>query len=269
LPPIIDLGDAMVSVSAGGVTVSAAGTMLPLSAAEIVALAMDETGVVEMVNVPVAEAAAMVAVPSTVTPLAVLSLDIVTVKPPVGAGLEIVTVPVELVPPITDVGFSVRLTSVGAVTVSGPEALSTPAVAVTVINVFVATAVVPTVTEPDTVCPARIVTVVGLKLRTPFGLLERVTVRLEAIGLTRLTVPVTLLPPTTVLALSVKIRLSGRTCRVPGAAAPMEGVAVIVSVIAAATTLVAMVMDWLVLPAVNGTGVCGEADGSELVSETV
>jgi hypothetical protein len=111
--------------------------------------------------------------------------------------------------------------------------------------------------------------VVGLKLRTPFGLPERVTVRLEAIGLTRVTVPVTLLPPTTVLALSVKIRLSGRTCRVAGAAAPTEGVAVIVSVIAAATTLVAMVMDWLVLPAVNGTGVCGDADGSELVNVTV
>jgi hypothetical protein len=141
----------MVRVSARGVTVSGAVTVLPLRAAEIVALTVDDTGVVEMVNVPVVEVAAMVAVPSTVTPLAVLPLDTVTVKPPVGAGLEIVTVPWDGFPPITVVGFRDKLSNVGAVTVSGADALSTPAVAVTVVDVLAATAVVLTVKEPDTV----------------------------------------------------------------------------------------------------------------------
>lgn len=37
-----------------------------------------------------------------------------TTKPAAGAGAEIVTVPVELFPPVTVTGFSVRLTGVGS-----------------------------------------------------------------------------------------------------------------------------------------------------------
>jgi hypothetical protein len=74
----------------------------------------------------------------------------------------------------------------------------------------------------------------------------------------------------TVAGFNVMLASGGGWTRSEAVAAdPTEGVAVIVSVIAATTILVAIVMDWLVLPAVNGTGVCGEADGSELVRVTV
>jgi hypothetical protein len=49
---------------------------------------------------------------------AVLLLDSVTTAPPAGAGPEILTVPVEEAPPITEVGFTPIELSVGAVTVS-------------------------------------------------------------------------------------------------------------------------------------------------------
>ena len=100
----------------------------------------------------------------------------------------------------------------------------------------------------------------------------RFTIRSDAIGLARVTVPVTvllLLPPTMVEALSDRLKLSGSTVTVSVAGLPTEGVAVIVSVMAAATTFVAILIDSLVLFVVNGTGVCGEQDGSELVSVTV
>ena len=44
---------------------------------------------------------------------AVLLLDNVTVPPPLGARPVIVTVPVEVEPPFTEVGFRVRVDSVG------------------------------------------------------------------------------------------------------------------------------------------------------------
>ena len=151
LPPMTDLGEAIVSVSEGGFTVSAAVTLALFSVAVMLALTVDDTGVVETMNVPELEVAAMVTVPSTVTPLEELSLEIVTVKPPAGAGLEIVSVPWDELPPITVVGLRTRLTSVGAVTVSGADALNKPAVAVTVVEVFVATATVLTVNELEEV----------------------------------------------------------------------------------------------------------------------
>jgi len=91
------------------------------------------------------------------TPLAVLSLVNVTGRPPVGAALEIVTVPVELVPPMTDVGLRVRPVKVGAVTVKVTVVLVPFSVAVTEAGMVYATGKVDTVKEAD-VCPAGIVT---------------------------------------------------------------------------------------------------------------
>ena len=64
----------------------------------------------------------MVAPAATVTlagtcAAAVLLLDRATTAPPVGAGEFNVTVPVDEVPPITDVGFKLTELAVGAVTV--------------------------------------------------------------------------------------------------------------------------------------------------------
>lgn len=68
------------------------------------------------VKVPEVWPAAMVNVAGTV-PAAVLLLDRLTTNPAVGAAPEIVTVPVDGAGCVTLVGLSVRLESVGGVTV--------------------------------------------------------------------------------------------------------------------------------------------------------
>jgi len=193
--------------------------------------------------------------------------------PPAGAGAVRSIVAVELWVPITDVGLTVMSLSATAAdcTVRLAVAESTPAVAVITVGVSVVTDVALTVVD-SVVVPAEIVTEVGAKLRMPFGLAVRFTVRSDAIGLARVTVPVTvllLLPPTMVEALSDRLKLSGSTVTVSVAGLPTEGVAVIVSVMAAATTFVAILIDSLVLFVVNGTGVWGAADGSELLRVTM
>ena len=60
--------------------------------------------------------AATVTLPGTVA-AAVLLLDSVTTAPPAGAGPLSVTVPVELVPPRTEVGFKETVFRVAGVTV--------------------------------------------------------------------------------------------------------------------------------------------------------
>ena len=76
------------------------------------------TGSVVRVKVVVVAPAGIVTVAGTV-PTAVLLELRATTKPPVGAGLEIVTVPVEVTPPSTVVGEKERLTAVGAVIARG------------------------------------------------------------------------------------------------------------------------------------------------------
>jgi len=157
-------------------------------------------------------------------------------------------------------------------TVSGAEACRTPAVAVTVVNVSAATPAALMVTLMVVVCPARIVNVVGAKLRMPFGLPVRFTVRFDAIGLASVTVPLTvpvLTPPTIVGALSVRLKLSGNTVIVSVEGVPADGVAVIVTGVDAVTTIVEILINSLVLFVVNGTGVWGAADGSELLRVTM
>ena len=201
-----------------------------------------------------------------------LSLESPIVRPPAGAGLEIVTVPASVDPPTTELVLRVMPTSVGALTVSGAEVCRTPAVAVTVVNVSAATAAALMVTLLVVVWPARIVNVVGEKLRMPLGLPVRFTVRFDAIGLASVTVPLTVLvltPPIIVGALSVRLKLSGNTVRVSVVGLPADGVAVIVTGVDAVTTIVEIDIDCVVLLVWNGTGVWGEADGSELVRVTV
>src|SRR5262245_16273256 len=103
-----------VSVPDGPVTVNrATGTVAPtVSVAVRVALRLPlivtvvgvETAVVDTVNVPLVEPAAIVMLDGTVA-TAVLSLDSVTTAPPEGAALSSVAVPVDGDPPATLVGF--------------------------------------------------------------------------------------------------------------------------------------------------------------------
>ena len=77
---------------------------------------LDATGLVVTVNVAVVAPAATVTLAGTCA-AAVLLLDRATTDPPVGAGPFNVTVPVDEVPPITDVGFKLTEPATGAVTV--------------------------------------------------------------------------------------------------------------------------------------------------------
>ena len=71
-----------------------------------------------MVTVKVAVVAPAATVTLAGTVAAVLLLDKVTVSPPVGAVLPKVTLPVDDVPPVTEVGFSVTDETTGGFTVN-------------------------------------------------------------------------------------------------------------------------------------------------------
>ena len=85
----------------------------------IVTEALAATGLVVTVNVAVVAFAGTVTLAATWA-AAVLLLDSVTTAPPAGAGPFNVTVPVEEVPPITELGLMVTELRVGAVTVKVP-----------------------------------------------------------------------------------------------------------------------------------------------------
>ena len=120
--PTTVIGFRDTETTAGGVTVKGAVFVTPFSTPEIVAVTDDETAIVVIGKV------AVVAPDRTVTDAycgaitcADLSLESVTLTPPAGAALLIVTVPVEPAAPSTVDGATVRLTRPGAVTVNGAD----------------------------------------------------------------------------------------------------------------------------------------------------
>ena len=94
----------------------------------IVELLWESTGFVDAVKVAVLEPAATITKPGTETEFKLLWRF--TVIPPVPAGPLKVTVPVEEVPPVTDVGFKEMETSVAGVMVSFADCEVLPSVAV-------------------------------------------------------------------------------------------------------------------------------------------
>ena len=150
-----------------------------------------------MVKVAVVAPAATVTEAGTVA-LAVL-LASATAMPPVGAGLLIVTVPVELAPPITEVGLRETDDADGGVTVRVAEPEVVPSVALIVAVVEAATAVVPTVKEA-LVAPAATVTNAGSVALALLELSETLEPPVGA-GPFRVTVPVDEFPPATEVGL--------------------------------------------------------------------
>jgi hypothetical protein len=131
----------------------------PLAEAVMMLVVADATPSVVTVNVPVVAPAATVIVAGTVAAEVLLDCRL-TVRPPDGAGLLIVTVPVDFVPPGTEVGLSVRPVAVGAVIVKDPEPVDELDEAVIVAVVFAETASVVTAAVP-VVAPAAIVIEAG------------------------------------------------------------------------------------------------------------
>jgi len=111
-PPTTVVGFTTNVLRLGGTMVNPADWVTPLKLPEIVTVVCVATPVVVTVNV------ALVAPATTVTAAGVEDDELLslkeTVNPPVGAGELIVTVPVELVPPVTLLGFIVREVNAGA-----------------------------------------------------------------------------------------------------------------------------------------------------------
>ncbi len=149
-------------------------------------------------NVPVVAPAAIVTVVGFGTVADALSLPTVTVNPPLGAALLIVTVAVLAAPPVTVVGDKPMLTSVGGVIESGADTDCDPKDAVILAVVDVPTGEVETPNVP-VVWPAAIVIVAGFGTVADALSLATPTVRpLAGAGLLIVTVAVLVAPPATV-----------------------------------------------------------------------
>ena len=108
VPPVTEVGFTVTDCKAGGTagfTVSIAVLFTPLKVAVTVTLTLDATLNVVIEKFAVDEPAGTRTVSGTVT-AAVLLLARMTCKPPVGAAALKVTVPVEVVPPVTEDGFT-------------------------------------------------------------------------------------------------------------------------------------------------------------------
>ena len=158
LPPTTEVGDKVMLVRAAGVMVSVADCVDEPRVALTVAAIELETAVVVMVKVVESEPAGIVT-EAGVAALVTLD-DNVTSAPPGPAAPFKLTVPVEDVPPRTDVGETVRALTVGGVMVRVDDCVDEPRLAVITAVVDADTAVVFTrkVAEVD---PAATETVAG------------------------------------------------------------------------------------------------------------
>jgi hypothetical protein len=159
VPPITDVGETVTLVNAGGLIVNVAVTAVVPTFAEIVAVVVAETAVVEHMNVAETAPSATVTLVGAVA-LALLEERVATI-PPVGAGPVRLIVPVEAVPPTTDVGDKERPSNVGANIVRVVDTVFDPLFAVMVATVLAATLEV-VMTKDAEVEPAGTVTVVGV-----------------------------------------------------------------------------------------------------------
>ena len=192
-PPVTVLGFKASAVKAATDTVSGVVLVVPYTAV-IVTAVEDATPLVVMVNAAVVEPAGIVTLAGT-RAAAVLLLCRVTTAPVAGAFPFRVTVPVELLPPTTDVGVLVSDDSVGALTVRVVVRM-TPYVPEIVTEVFTAIGLVEIV-KVALLEPATIVTVAGTCAADVLLLLSVTTAPVGGAAPLRVTVPVELLPPTT------------------------------------------------------------------------
>lgn len=136
-PPATDVGESVTEMGAGPRTVSDVVTVTPLLVALIVAMAFVAIGVVVTVKVAVIAPATTVTLAGTVAEVRLDESS--TIRPPVGAGPDSVTVPVNDAPPRTDVGDTVTLAATGATTVSVTDLLPVPRVPVMATSVSATT----------------------------------------------------------------------------------------------------------------------------------
>jgi len=217
-------------------------------------LVLVETVVVLTIKVALVLPAATVTLEGTVA-TDVLVLVRLTTAPPDGAFALRVTVPVELLPPVRLVGFRAseeRVTTTADVTVKVADAFAPPYVPEIVTLVFVETLVVLTV-KVALVLPAATVTLEGTVATDVFPLERVTTAPPDGASPLRVTVPVELLPPVTLVGFRVsEPRAAGVTVKVADSVAPAY-VPEIVTLVLVKTVVVITVKAALVLPAATVT----------------
>lgn len=198
-----------VTVPPGGLTVSAADLVTPPRTAEMVAAVAVVGALVVAVKVALVAPAGTVTLAGTLA-TAVLLLDSVTTAPPVGAAAVKVTLPWEVPPPVTLVGFSVKLLRLNAgggggtgVTMSVAVRLVPLYVPVSVTLLFAPTVLVLT-PKLALLAPAAMPTLAGT-LATAGLLLDSVTTAPpEGAAAVKVAVPVAAFGPTTLLGFTNK-----------------------------------------------------------------
>lgn len=183
----------------------------------IVAVVVDATADVVIVNVAEVDPAATVTVPGAVA--LVVPVVMLTAIPPVGAFPLIVTLPVDELPPITDAGATVRLISAGESMVRVAVLVTLPSVPVMVEVAANATGVVVIVNVADE-APAATVTLAGVVAAALLDESDTTSPPVPA-GPLSVTVPVELIPPITVEgATETLVSDAGLMVRVAFALAP-------------------------------------------------
>lgn len=159
---------------AGGITVIVACLIILAKLAVMITAVRRATGVVEIVKVAAVLPDATVTLTGTDAAEG-MALDRVTVRPPEGAFPVSVTVPVAVLPPVTELGLRVRDERAGGFTVTVAFLLEPLAMAVITTAVLTATGVVVIVNDAN-VLPAPMVTFAGTLATDGFAL-ERVTTK--------------------------------------------------------------------------------------------
>jgi len=226
-------------------TVSVPVAMLAPSVAVTVTGVLVATPTVVAVNVAVFVPPVTVTFMGTVA--AGLLLPRVTVRPAAGALALSVTVPVELVPPVTVAGLNATLVTVGGSTVNVAVTMTVPVVAVQVIVVPVLTELAVTMNVCE-VAPAATATLDGAG--NAAGLVHiSPTLKPRGAGPFSVTVPVVACPEPTLFGLYEScVTTGGTTVNIPLKVFPLGRVAVMLAVIATATEKVVTVKVPLVAP---------------------
>ena len=166
---------------------------------------MERTRCVLTVKLALVAPAATVTLEATVA-TEVLPLLRVTTAPPLGAGPLRVTVPVELFPPLTDVGLSVRdesVTAAAGVTVR-LAFLVVPLYVPEIVTDWLEVTLTVVTVKLALVEPAETVTLDGAVATAVLPLLSETTAPPPGAAPVSVTVPCEVFPPTTLVGFSVK-----------------------------------------------------------------
>ena len=226
-PPMTDVGATLTALTVGGTIVKVAELVLVPRVAVIEAGVLVATPVVVIVNVPVIDPDGTVTVAGTVA-AALLDVRLTTV-PPVPAVAPSVTVPVDDVPPVTDVGLTATATVLAGCTVRAAEA-EPPFAAAVMFPVTSAVVVVVVTVKFAVEAPAGTETVAGTVALAFADVSVTVTGSLAPAAGVIVTVPVEGAGPTTVFGFRVTAVTTGAVTvnvalfEVPFAVAVIAGV---------------------------------------------